>query len=311
MTNTNEVRIENCTQCNYQCKFCPHATESFTRLKEVMDLGTFKNILDKIKKEAPQITECTISGFGEPLLDSTILDKIYYAALKGYKIHFVTNGSTLNYNILEKLFYWKINDIRISYHATSLSTYKAVTHAYNDGNFYHSTKAINIALDLKKRYPTTQIIITMDVIEENEHCVQEMIDLYSKKVDLLEIWKPHNWINWESYREGDIVKTTCGRLFNGPLQIQVDGTVNACCFDYDGKLVFGNFLKQSLDDIFNSRAYKKLIEAHSSIESMKNSELICKNCDQLKNVGPIIIYNSKYSESERVGKTSTNYRSVE
>ena len=54
---------------------------------------------------------------------------------------------------------------------------------------------------------------------------------------------------------------TCGRPFNGPLQVQVDGTVNMCCFDYNGKLLLEDLNAQSLAEIFNSVAYKKIRDA--------------------------------------------------
>jgi radical SAM protein with 4Fe4S-binding SPASM domain len=311
MTNTNEVRIENSTRCNYCCKFCPHGSSSFTRTKEVMELDTFKFILDKIKKEAPYITECTVSGFGEPTVDFSLMDKIQYAIENQYRVHFVTNGSLLHKDTIEHLFELKINDIRISYHATDLNSYNEVTGVDCEGCFLHATKTIKSAIELKKQFPDTNVIITMDVIKENEHCVDEMIQLYSEQVDLLEIWKPHNWTNWGSYRKGKIIKSTCGRLINGPLQIQVDGTINVCCFDFNGELVIGNFLKQSLEEIFKSELYDQILKAHSSEEEMQKSNLICKKCDQLRDTGSIIVYNSKYSESQRVGKTSTNYRSIE
>ena len=42
-----------------------------------MSLYTFIKILKKLQKEAPQITDITISGFGEAFLDETIIDKMF------------------------------------------------------------------------------------------------------------------------------------------------------------------------------------------------------------------------------------------
>jgi radical SAM protein with 4Fe4S-binding SPASM domain len=95
------------------------------------------------------------------------------------------------------------------------------------------------------------------------------------------------------------------------LQIQVDGTVNMCCFDFEGKLLLGDLKTQSLEEIFSSTEYIKIKEMHET-GALQFSNLICANCDQIRDCGKdIVIYNNKFSKEERIGKTSTNYRSVE
>ena len=80
---TNEIRIETSTHCNAGCVFCPWPTDDFTRKKEIMSVDDYKFYVDKVRQELPdQITETTISGFGEAFTDPTLLKKIYTSIQK-------------------------------------------------------------------------------------------------------------------------------------------------------------------------------------------------------------------------------------
>ncbi|KKK94299.1 hypothetical protein LCGC14_2684260, partial [marine sediment metagenome] len=255
----NEVRIETSTQCNYACVFCPHST-SFNRKKQIMSFETFKFILDKIKIETPQINHCTISGFGEAFLDKTIMKKIEYARGQDYKVHILTNGSLLSKSIMNKIFRLGVSDLRFSIHALESDKYASIMGTSVD-NYIRVLH--NIAYAIKNKN-NTKIIVTAVIIKYNKDQIKLLIDNYAKLTDLLEIWKPHNWIDSNYYRFGDAVKRTCGRPLKGPLQIQVDGTVNMCCFDYNEQIVLGNFKKQTLSEIFSSEPYLTIKKHHKN-----------------------------------------------
>jgi hypothetical protein len=87
----------------------------------------------------------------------------------------------------------------------------------------------------------------------------------------------------------------------------VDGTVNMCCFDFDGKLLLGDLKTQTLKEIFESSMFKKILKHHTTGD-FKESGLICENCDQRNlNKSDVMVYNSKFDISERVKKVSTTY----
>lgn len=299
MLKTTEARIETCTLCNHRCVFCTHST-TFIRKKEIMTFDTYKYIIDKLHDEAPQITEVTVSGFGEAFLDPTIIQKIEYAVDRGYKVHSVTNGTLLHSIDLFHLMDL-VEDIRISLHSMHPDSYVKITGGSKD-----ELKLLLKSIEFIMGYKTvtnTKLIITVDVVDINEQEVDELVKFYDDRIDLLEIWKPHNWVSDLNYREGPIIKNTCGRPERGPIQIQVDGTINMCCFDYNGKLLLGNFLKQSIEEIFNGDAYLDLKKHHKN-NTLGDTDYICKDCDQRKDQSGIILYN-KFKD--RIGRTSTNY----
>lgn len=302
MLNTNEVRIETCTKCMYSCIFCPHST-NFKRKKEVMDFRMFCYIVDKIKKELPEITDLTISGFGEAFLDDNILDKIYYSKLSGYKVHVVSNGFYLNERTVKDLKYFRVEDIRISLHSIEYGAYRKLTRA---SRFHFERVIKNIQNIINLNIP---LILTFEIIPGiNDDQIDFIKDQYGHYA-IIEMWKPHNWVSTFDYRKGPIVKSTCGRPWNSPYQIQVDGTVNMCCFDYNGELLLGNFLVESMQDIFNGDVYLDLRHHHEN-GTLNTSKYICKDCDQRKSQDGIVIYNNKFNIKDRLYRTSTNYARI-
>ena len=191
-----------------------------------MSNNLFFSIVDKLKK-IPQINTITLSGMGEIFTDKYILDKIKYCKDSGYIVNLLTNGSLLTPSIVDELFKLKVDSIRVSLHTLNKEQYNKLTGA--------DLNNVEFILDYIYKTNPSRLIISCDVIDVNKNDIQNIVNTYSE-LAIVEIWKPHNWINWAQYRIGERIEKTCGRPFNGPLQVQVDGTVNMCCFDYNGEL---------------------------------------------------------------------------
>lgn len=313
MTDNKEARIEISTICNYKCNFCPLNNNSFSRQHTTMSMYLFNKIIEKLRNEANQLTDVTLSGMGEPTVDPDLLDKIEVLNNSGYRVRLLTNGSLLNEKIIRKFYEEKhrLESIRFSFHSIDRDVYKKLTGATN---FHYDLVVDNIenAIENRKRSEKPKIIITSDLPTEHETCVDELVNYFRDRVDLIEVWKPHNWVDWKNYRKhSDKKLKTCGRPFYGPLQIQVDGTVNMCCFDFNGDLIIGDLKTQTIDEIFKSESYKRIKEAHKDQNLMDMTDLICKNCDQRNpKDSSVVIYNSKYDSIDRVHRLSTTYEKV-
>lgn len=299
---SNEIRFEVSTHCNYHCVMC--ARDSFMRGKRNMSFSLFKNLLNKILEETNQYTSCTLSGFGEPLLNPELPKMFEYAKYKNFRTLLLTNGS-----LLTDTFYETIRDtvdsIRISIYGNSPDVYAKV-HGCRPEQFFKTYQNLQHLIRDRK----CELILNYIVVEGvNETETEEWIFTWKDKVDLVEVWKPHNWATGKNYRKTNGEKNlTCGRPFHGPLQIQVDGTVNICCFDFNGETVVGGLNIQSLEEIYNTPAFQKIVLAHTSGDFQ---ELICKDCDQRnKNKDGIMLYNSKYDINQRINKTSTCYETI-
>jgi len=198
-----------------------------------------------------------------------------------------------------------VESIRVSLHGNSVDGYTK-THAPSSINFFEKVKDLITDIGSLKR--NTKIILTYVVTEHNKKDIESWVCYWKDKVDLIEVWKPHNWVDGRIYRKTEVEKSkSCGRPEKGPIQIQVDGTINMCCFDFNGQLLLGDLNKQSLKEIFNAKPFQKILGCHQAGD-FKGSKLICENCDQRVNdKSDIMIYNSKFDISERIIQLSTSY----
>ena len=305
----NDMRFEVSTHCNYKCIICPH--HKLIREKEIMSLETFQSIFDKINAETSQYTNITFPGMGEPTLDKSFIDKLKYVRAKqpNMTITFITNASLLTVERWAQYEDLGVNSVRVSFYGNDAESYSHVMGIPNKNMF---EKVKNTLLEICRVKKKTKLLLTMNVISKDYNVVpQEWIDFWKDKVDLLEVWAPHNWVDAVHFRKLQVDKmNSCGRPFDGPLQVQVDGTVNMCCFDYDGYLTMGDLKTQSLKEIFSSPLFKKIVRAHTT-GNFKGSGLICENCDQRnKDKSDVMIYNSKFNIEERVKQISTTYSRV-
>jgi len=303
-----EIRFETTNKCNYNCLICPR--ETLTRKRETMSYGMFKSLLDKILKETDQYKVCTFSGFGEPFLDPTFFKKIEYSRKKRLSVLMLTNASLLTLEKFKKLDKVGVTSVRVSFYGNTPKVYNKIHNVKKKDSFKKIRDCLTQISEIKER---TKLIMTYNVEEGVNHKdMGAWIDYWKDKADLLEVWKPHNWVDGRNYRKIQVQKKkTCGRPWKTPLQVQVDGTINMCCFDYDGKLLLGDLKKQSLKEIFDSEMTNKIRKCHTT-GKFKGSGLICENCDQ-RNVSKkgVMIYNSKFDIAERIKEVSTTYSSIE
>ncbi len=306
----NDMRFEVSTRCNYRCIICPHP-ERLTRRKEIMPTDLFKRLIDKIMAETDQYDTLTFPGMGEPLMDPELDLKISYAKEKYPRLGvlLLTNGSLLTPKKFQRFEEIGVSSIRVSLYGANEETYCRVHGIDNRAIFHQVYKNIDEICRVKK---TTQLLLTYNIVDGvNDAVSEKWIERWKDKADLLEVWRPHNWVDFKEYRKVQAEKLkTCGRPFKGPLQIQVDGTVNMCCFDYDGKLTVGDLKRQTLQEIFSSPFFTRLSGYHTS-GHYEGSGMICENCDQRNcNKADVMVYNSKFDVKERVNQLSTTYFKV-
>ncbi len=308
----NDMRFEVSTVCNYKCVMCPYP--DLTRKNERMSTDLFKFLFDKITAETDKFDTLTFPGMGEPLLDKEIDKKIEYAKSKkpNLTVLILTNATYFTPEKLARFEEVGVESVRVSYYGMDQKSYNDV-HGIKSSNATTYEMVRNNMIKICAMKKKTKIIMTYNIMKGlNDHFTQEWINFWKDRADLLEVWRPHNWGTTfqgaKQYREVQENKlASCGRPFNGPLQIQVDGTVNMCCFDWDGKLTFGDLKTQSLKEIFESPFFKKIQKCHTTGD-YKGSGLICENCDQRNaDKSDVMVYNSKFDLQERVKLTSSSY----
>ena len=88
------INMETTNGCNASCIMCPH--ESMERAVGTMSMELFQQVVDEVVATGLPVKMFVVSGFGEPLLDRKIAERIRYIKSKGdYYTKFHTNAALL------------------------------------------------------------------------------------------------------------------------------------------------------------------------------------------------------------------------
>ena len=303
-----EIRIEPTNRCNYSCVMCPRETHD--RAQGIMPFGFYKSVVDEvISMGAKQIT---LTNFGEPFIDPGLEDKLKYAADNGLGTYIISNASMLHYpsraelaeglktvpdEVITKgraVIASGLAELRLSFYGTKPDIYEKVMCG---GMFWQTRKNIEEFRALREEFgrkgisPTRKIETLLPEISiyfldlpENQGDLDEFLEFTRDLADYIEVWKPHNFgLGKENeYREVGSAKplNSCGRPQTGPLQINWQGIVVPCCYDYTQDIPLGNIALQTVEEVLRAGPYQELKRCH--IEKTFADIPYCHRCDQLR-----------------------------
>lgn len=287
-----EVRYEVTDNCNASCIMCPRDKHEHGREHGIMDQAKYEKSIDEIVGLGAK--KIVLTGFGEPMLDKRLEEKIAYANGKGLSTYFITNASALTPRRSRKLMDAGLSEMRVSFYGMRSETYNAVMQGLD---FDRTMKGILEFLKLRDELGSkTRVQISYLELEQNKTDTDAFREFWEPRVNAIEIWKPHNFGDGRDYRfrEGDLErKTSCGRPENGPFQIQWNGEVIPCCYDYNNQIILGNAFEQPVLDILNNEKYRLLRYAHR----MKKFGMFpyCDQCDQLLPHADALVYTNRHN----------------
>ena len=302
-----EVRYEPTDHCNATCIMCPRDKHEHGREHGIMDQAKYEKSVDEVVSLGAE--RIVLVGFGEPLLDKRLEDKMAYAKSKGMSTYIITNGSVLTGLRARRIIEAGLDEMRVSFYGMHRESYNAVM----QGLEYEKTRQgllSFLALRDEMKSPM-KVQLSYLVLPENEADTQAFKEYWEPRVDAIEIWKPHNFGDGRDYRERADCKTSCGRPDNGPLQIQWNGEIIPCCYDYNNQIVLGNAFEQPVLEILNSPKYRLLRYAHR--QGKFSMFPYCDQCDQLLPHADALIYSNRHSlpPEEAVKLSNTDLYNLE
>lgn len=293
-----EIRIENTNRCNANCTICPR--EKMIRKKCTMGFGRFRSlVMQGLNRFAETIS---IFGYGEPLVDDDLVRKVAYCDFMGLETFITTNASLLSVSKTNKLLNAGLSHIRFSVHGHG-KNYEVV---HKGLNWQVTLRNIINFIHINKKKYNSQCKVGVTVIPMNDENIEMIKVFWEPKVDYLEIWRPHNWTTGRTYRKTEKKLQSCGRPFTGPVQIQADGKMIVCCFDFNGKLEVGDTYKNTIEEILKGDKFNRIRNKHKAGDFRG---LICDSCDQLNiEEESSLIYSSR---GLNIGETSSTKFKIE
>lgn len=245
--------IENTNCCNAQCVMCPRDT--LTRKRGFMEFGLFEKIMKELS-DARRKPVVHLHGFGEPLLDTALPERIKLAKACGIKqTYIVTNASLLFPETSRSLINAGLDTMKISFYGTDEASYNATMRRLDFKVALQNIKDfMQIRKELKKSNP--KLILQYLPQETNGAKIMEFQSLWrslpdKKRGDCLNISSLDNFGGGKSYNiVGKKIVSVCFYPWSA-LSVLWDGTAVTCCVDYNGVQGIGDLNDQSIREIWN------------------------------------------------------------
>lgn len=277
-----EVRIENTNACGYHCQMCPR--EKQTRPIGHLTMQNWEKLCTLLKDYSGTIH---LHGFGESLLDRKLPEKIALLkkAAPNCSTHLIsTLGVRVKDTYFETLLASGLNTLVVSLYGYTPETY----HELHGSNSFERVKHNLILLSkAKQNHPTFRAAIKL--MQENVHSTlpvagksaREAFEAFLKPLNFDVGYIPHlhNYGDGRTYNEPS--NKPCPVLDGNRarvLQITWDLNIVPCCYDYNTTIPFGNLQNETLEEIFNSKAYLDFMISHNTNNG--HSYSICRTCER-------------------------------
>lgn len=281
-----EIRIENTNRCGYSCVFCPR--EKMDRPQDIMPMDDFGLVMQRIGDYHPDYQNWFhLHGFGEPLLDKYLPEKIVIAKAmfpKAKTFLVTTLGVSVGEDYLRALINNGLDMMTVSFYASEREKYKAVTGTSMFDTALKNLITVGNIVKSLPRYMNVTVTGDMEGIADKVG-VESRSAPWLKK--LMENYgfnffypKVHNYGSGRAYNPADL-QGLC-TVFNGArrniLQITWDLNVKPCTFDFNASMKLGNLRMQGIAEIFNEKPYRELALAQATNDLSRYPA--CANCDR-------------------------------
>lgn len=209
---------------------------------------------------------------------------------EGVLVHFNTNGLLLNNEKIEKIFETEIDSIKFSFQGIDDLTYSEMR---KDGSYSQLMNIIKATYEMRGEREKPYISVTTSITYESQKQIEEFknkIRNYCDEIGIGQTKMEHIDIRrmrlsqarleiYEKFINENQVEmkhvSVCPEIWN-KLSINWDGSVSACCQDYDNMMIVGNILDNDLKEIFNGMQEKKYREILK--DSDYDKLVLCRNC---------------------------------
>jgi radical SAM protein with 4Fe4S-binding SPASM domain len=297
------IFIEPTNRCNFKCVCCGHGNEKNRNdLKPLMHMNPalFYKVVDELRDwEGPKLSLLRLAVLGEPFMHPQMLEMINAAkkADVAERVDLFSNGSLLTEKISSGLVESGLDGIRFSIYSVLPEKHRQVTQTGFDIQVIRRNIARLREIRERRGCAKPSICVKMfDTYgEENEIFIAMYKDIADEvdfeNVNDATLYNGTNLIkafyNDETLEER--VRTNFCKSLHGHIAcprpfmamvISSNGAVLMCTHDYPRATKIGDANKQTLREIWNSRALFEFRKMHLS--GRKHENLLCRNCNWYK-----------------------------
>jgi len=276
------LMIENTNHCNAECVMCPRDTLS--RKRGFMSLELFEKIIKEASRESRKpVTH--LHGFGEPLLDKLLPEKIRLAKKYGItRTYIVSNASRLLPETSRKIIGAGLDRMKISFYGTDETSYNSTMKRLDFKVTVQNIKDfLRIRKEMKSRAP--RLILQYLPNETNRAKVADFKALWGPLIDrhagdCLNVATLHNYGGGRAYNVlGKKIKSVCYFPWTS-MSVLWDGRVVTCCMDSNGVQVLGDLNTQTIQEVWNGPSLSRVRKDVGNLEY--GNYPVCMSCDWVR-----------------------------
>ncbi|MGE3550307.1 MAG: methyltransferase domain-containing protein [Geobacter sp.] len=289
--------LETSLACDLKCPECALGGGLINREKGFMTFDQFKLIADKIRSYCSYLY---LHIWGEPLLNKDIVSMVQYASSFA-KTNLSTNGISLTPDLAERVICSGVSELIVSIDGVTQEVYEKYRVG---GNVEKALDSLAMLQQLNEKHGSKVHIIPQFIaFKHNQHEMETFRHLCSKLGLTASFKAPYIRKNDScfSYSDNprlqrphfsDIASLKAAmKSCNNPrdvFTILLDGSVVACCHDYEAATCFGNIFEQEVPTIWNSPSYVKF---RGDLIAGNAPDFCIENCmtyflDEQQNVAP-------------------------
>jgi radical SAM protein with 4Fe4S-binding SPASM domain len=280
------------SSCNFRCNFCPTGNAKLLkdarRKNTLLDLGTFKKIIDDLQGFPNPIKVLRLYKDGEPFLNPNLAEMVAYARQSDriLSIDTTTNGSLLTPGKAIPVVEAGIDQINISLDGMSDEQFKDFTHTKVDFKKFRE----NLSVLYENRGDCKILIKTVKEIltPEQEKMFFDYFGPISDKIYVEHVapcWpefdvteKVDASLEMGIYGQPISAVDTCPYVFYS-LSINADGFASICFLDWKQEYIIGDANTESVESIWNSQKMNSY--RVQFLKGERKDMPFCKDCMQL------------------------------
>jgi radical SAM protein with 4Fe4S-binding SPASM domain len=260
-------QVELTNACPFTCPFCPRGVGQMTRRLGHLDLGLLREIVAQVK-DLKAFKPFGLHHFGDPLLHPDPAGAVRIVSEAGLEAELSLNPILLDRDKARALLEAGVGVLIVSLDGLDTATLQAMR-GKAAGSFEKVAANVEelIALAAAMKKPPT-VMISMVATTLNRHQWGDLFRRYQRPgmefltpvVRLLEDFGDASIAPLSVRR----LRQLCGCPYKS-VSVLWDGSVVACCHDYDGRILLGNLREKSLEQIWRSdevARFRERFKAH-------------------------------------------------
>lgn len=286
--------IEPSSLCNFSCKMCFQSAEHQGKFKEkrgLMPMDIFEKAIDEAKAWA-KLKVLKLCVYGEPLTNPNFCRMLSMACAAGIaeRVETTTNASLLTAEVAEAMIAAGLDYVRVSIYGHDEASHAATARTKTPLQKIHNN--LKLLQDMKRAAKVERPFVAvkmLDTFDPQRNAAFKAA--FADVADELYLDQPHNWVQPaeesfidkivpESFAENRTGQYACPMPFT-TLAVRSNGDVAPCCIDWYGSTIIGNIRQQSLQELWNSPAHKKLMYLQLSDNKKMNPS--CGRCNLPQN----------------------------